>query len=74
MNSIRARSGFCWFGATALAVTAIVLVLSAMEVSAGTGWALDGYLRLVLAGAALVAMAGLMSLAFRIERGGAAKP
>ncbi len=70
MNATRARSGLCWFGATFLAVAAFLLVLSAMEVSAGVGWSLPGYARLVVAGAALIAMLALMSLAFRIERNG----
>jgi hypothetical protein len=39
-----------------------------MEVSAGVGWSLPGYGRLVMAGAALIAMLALISLAFRIER------
>jgi len=43
-------------------------VLLAMEASAGVGWSLPGYLRLVAAGISLVAMLALMSLAFRIER------
>jgi hypothetical protein len=68
MNDARIRSGLCWFGATFLAVGALRLVLSAMEISAGVGWSLPGYLRLAGAGAALVAMLALMSLAFRIER------
>lgn len=68
MSDARIRSGFCWFGATFLAVAALRLVLSAMEVSAGVGWSLPGYMRLVGAGAALAAMLALMSLAFRIER------
>ncbi len=73
MDTTRARSGLCWFGATLLAVTAVLLVLSAMEVSAGVGWSSPGYGRLVLAGTALIAMAVLMSLAFKIERRGGAR-
>lgn len=68
MNDTRIRSGLCWFGATCLAVSALRLVLLAMEASAGVGWSLPGYLRLVAAGISLVAMLALMSLAFRIER------
>jgi hypothetical protein len=68
MDDTRIRSGLCWFGATFLAVGALRLVFSAMEVSAGVGWSLPGYVRLVGAGVALVAMLALMSLAFRIER------
>lgn len=73
MNAAPARSGLCWFGATVLAVSALGLVLSAMEVSAGVGWSMPGYTRLALAGAALAAMVGLMSLAFRIERQGSGR-
>ncbi|MGE5524058.1 MAG: hypothetical protein ACM3SS_10090 [Rhodospirillaceae bacterium] len=68
MDTPRTRSGVCWFGATCLAIAAFILVLSAMEVSAGVGWSLPGYGRLVVAGATLIAMLALMSLAFRIER------
>lgn len=68
MDRARVCSGFCWFGATGLAVAALLLVLSAMEISAGVGWSLPGYARLVVAGAALAGMPALMSLAFRIER------
>jgi len=74
MNDARTRSGFCWFGATVLAVAAFLLVLSAMDVSAGAGWSLPGYARLVGAGAALVAMLVLMALAFRIERNARRQP
>lgn len=68
MTTARQRSGWCWFGATAFALAAVLLVLSAVDVSAGVGWSLPGYLRLVLAGGALAGMGALMSLAFRIER------
>lgn len=69
MRTRRARSGLCWFGATLLAIAALLLVLSAIEISAGVGWSYPGYARLALAGLALAAMAALMSAAFRIERG-----
>lgn len=70
MIPARLRSGWCWFGATAFALAAVLLVLSAVDVSAGVGWSLPGYLRLTLAGGALAGMGALMSLAFRIERRG----
>lgn len=60
-------SGLCWFGAACLAVGGFVLVLAGIVASADTQWSPAGLLLLILAGTALVGMAVLMAVAFRVE-------
>lgn len=67
METKRKYSGLCWLGAACLALAAYLLVLHAIDISAGPGWSLPGFALLFLAAVALGAMASLISLAFTIE-------
>ncbi len=68
MEARRLRCELCWFAATCLALTGLVLVLAAIAVSAEAGWALSGMALLVLAAVSLIVMAALIATAFRMER------
>ena len=68
MDGKRVRLGLCWFGAAVLAVVAFILVLAGIHASAGMHWTSTGLVLLILAGATLIAMIGLIVLAFRMER------
>jgi hypothetical protein len=68
MFSRNARSELCWFGATCFGVGAYVLVLFALDLTAGEAVDEPRLLLLVPAGIALALMALLITVATRIDR------
>lgn len=64
----RMRSGPCWFGASCFGAIGFVLVLAGINASAGASWSRAGLIFVLLAGVALIGMAVLMALGFRIEQ------
>ncbi len=68
MGIKRKRANVCWFGAAWLSVIGLGLVLAAVDLNAGQHWSTVACVLVVLAGAALLGMAVLMSIAFRSER------
>ena len=68
MDVRRISASVCWFAAAWLTVLAFVLVLTGFIVTPGEHWSTAGFVLAILAGAALVAIGVLMSIAFRNER------
>jgi hypothetical protein len=70
MDAKYARSGLCWFFASALAVSSFVLALVAIDRSAAAGWSALGFALLVASAVALVGTAVLIGIGLRLDRRG----
>ncbi|HEV7802190.1 MAG TPA: hypothetical protein VGP15_14030 [Burkholderiales bacterium] len=68
MDFKRIAPGLCWFAATCLGLLAFGLALVSITIRAGYLWTPEGLALVVLSGTALVLMAVLIAVAFRMER------